>query len=578
MKSLGYVHIPIAEHHRWEPMSRRSIATGMGSFNRTTRLMLHQMRWRKPPRQVGLSVVSWVLSLLVHAVVLVAMMMVRPQPSDEPMPRGVDNAIQVRFIESGPPATPVPPPVPPQPRAPKPVRKRVVSRPMARAPVLASVPKPLPVRRRVKVKPASPPAPIPATPDVKPLPTPAKPPAVSKTTHAAKPEPAPASKPVALPKVPSVAKALPKPPPPRVVMETSPMAVPPPKIQINTPSTVQAIVPEPVAPAVDLPAARPQVEMPGLAVDVDVSGPAATHVQAAVKVTPQPSPALPRIDTETMQPRQQIAATPPETVAVPPEPVQIPPTALQQPGLPEVPGAAHKGPRIELGATTGLESVPEFQTQASIPAQVSSVVPPAPVKTPRPQLAQVPDTASWAQSHDDRFSNPATGPGQAGKGRPDGVPDFIKRMPQGNSNVMTRHYKGFHYKPTIFDKYWAPDNQGLLTRWLQDLVDVTSFHKTIDMGRGVRLHCGGWLLGFGCAPDPPQPPPTNADDRRLDMAPAKPLVPGLGASSQEPARPDSAPESSLQSVECATARVAGGPLPPGCGPDAPKSGAGSLLH
>ena len=33
---------------------------------------------------------------------------------------------------------------------------------------------------------------------------------------------------------------------------------------------------------------------------------------------------------------------------------------------------------------------------------------------------------------------------------------------------------------------------------LQRLVDALSFHKTIELGHGVRIHCGGWLLGFGC--------------------------------------------------------------------------------
>lgn len=571
MKSLGYVHTPIAEHHRWEPISRRSISTGRGTFNRTTRLMLHQMRWRKPPRQVGVSIFAWVVSLLVHAVVLVMLLLVRPPAPYAPPPRGDGNAIVVRFIA----ARPEPPPAPPVPQQP---RSGKTLKPVHRAArnMASTAPRKAPVAKPARVRPEN---------TVKLAVTPAPPPAVAApVVHP--PLPGVKREPVGTPAPQAPAIALP--PPEKLVMEPSRMALPAPRVQVTQMAPVQARAPSPSDLPIALAPARPELAVPKIRIRVDTAGPVPTQPITPVKAVPAPSP---RIEVGSARPQQDIRARAPERVQVRTNPgsrgVQVPVVAVNpNPDLPEVPEAPLQSPRVDIRPAAPMASVPGAQQVAPEQPDIAVRIPPPEVAVPRMKLsASLPDARSWARSHDDRFSKAATQPGAGtaaahppGRGRPDGVPAFIERLPEGNSNVMTRQFKGLHYKPTIFDQYWAPDNQDLLTSWLQNLVDATSYHTTIDMGHGVRIHCGGWLLGFGCGGDAPDPASAKSNDRRLNMAPARPLVPGLGASSAPPAQPVRLPQSSAQSVECETARVSGAPPPPGCGPASPAQSADPWKH
>ncbi|GAB3026543.1 transmembrane repetitive protein [Oleiagrimonas citrea] len=571
MKWLGYVHTPIAEHHRWSPHSRRSISTGKGTFSRTTRLMLHQMRWRKPPPQHGLNITAWVLSILVHLVVATAMLLVRPPHYAPPTPQGQENAIQVRFIDSSPPPPPPPPPVPP--RKPTPVKEQVAQRAVAtpaQAPNLAPIPVSAPARPKIDVRIAR------IEPKVE-----------------EKPQPLPQVQPVAQPPVSPPkpdAPAIAVPPPPKVVLEPSKMALPPPKVTLDQQTTVPSpsVMDQPIA--IERP--KPVQGAPKLDVQAEQATPAAVQpVQASPPALPQPQP---QIDVGKVSPRQQIAVQPTQKLQI--DAAAVEPTAAQSPiavaapaeapsqDLPAAPVqaptvridvAGTTAPQVDLSSSrTEVESVPDMHVQppSVTPTPSSSV---APARSSTVVAPPRPDDTSWAQQSDRFGKKPVSQPGhgeaaqrQAGKGSPDGVPAYIQRQPQGNSDVMTRRYHGLDYKPTIFDKYWAPDNQDALTAWLQNLVDALSFKKTFDLGRGVRIHCGGWLLGFGCGGDPPSGPSAKSDDPRLNMAPAKPLVPGMGASTAAPAAPVSLPQSSSQSVECETARVSGGVLPPGCA--APK--------
>ena len=573
MKSLGYVHTPITEHHRWSPYSRRSIATGRGGYNRATRLLLHQMRWRKPPRQYGLMLAAALLSILVHLVWLVSMLLVRPPVVPEPpAPLGQENAIQVRFIDSRPPPSPPPIPALPTPPQPAPHTAQQPASPPARAPRRAPLPIPPRVRPEMRVEvpptqvavvtPAVAPAKIPAI-SATPQPTPVAP------AQPVKPEqqPQPALPPVALP-------------PPKLVLEPSKMALPPPKVRltetapVTTTTSTQATL-QPVAP----PPPRIQPQLPQAAkIELPTASIAPAQV-AEVKAPPSaaPLPAIPSaasvpITQAPLQPAPAVSvrlAIQPATVAsVTPAPAasQVLPAAplsapqVQIAGIQAPPGITVQGPKPEA-----VPRVPSVRVTPS-PAPAQSTPAPARVVSVTPP----PAAADWAQQSDTFSKQPVEQPGhgtaerrQAGKGSPEGVPAYVQRQPQGNSDVMTRQYRGFHYKRTIFDQYWAPDNQGLLTSLLQRLVDALSFHKTFDLGHGVRIHCGGWLLGFGCGGGPPQPMSKMSNDRRLNMAPAKPLVPGLGSPVVVPP-PAPPPSSSEESVKCETARVAGGPLPPGC--------------
>ncbi|KGI76982.1 hypothetical protein LF63_0111955, partial [Oleiagrimonas soli] len=486
MKWLGYVHTPIAEHHRWTVHSRRSISTGQGSFNRTTRLMLHQMRWRKPPRQYGLSVTAWTLSIIVHLVFAAAMLLVRPPHYNPPEPEGQDNAIQVRFIDATPPPPPPPPAVPV--RRQTPVKPRVAHRkPSApsRAPDLAPIAVPAPSRPKVDVQIAQTPPSI----DEKPQPL---------------PQVQPVPKPPASPPKPE-APAIAVPPPQKVVMEPSKMALPPPKVTLQSQTSVPS--PSVMDQPIQIAQAKPVQGAPKLEVQSDQVAPVAVQpVQAPPAAEPQPQP---QIDVGKVLPRQQLESAPaqkiqvetttvvqqtPQTVVAAPTP-ETPPEAMpaapvQAPDV-HIDMNAAQTPKIDV-PPSALQPQPQIETAPPVraavsevaPAQATSVAParPSTVAAPRPD-------ASWAQQSD-RFSKNPPQPGhgkaaqrQAGKGSPNGVPEFIQREPQGNSDVMTRRYHGLDYKPTIFDKYWAPDNQDALTAWLQKLVDALSFKKTFDLGR-----------------------------------------------------------------------------------------------
>jgi hypothetical protein len=161
------------------------------------------------------------------------------------------------------------------------------------------------------------------------------------------------------------------------------------------------------------------------------------------------------------------------------------------------------------------------------------------------------------------------------------VPRYVSHRLQGNSDVMTRGEHGLQVKSTVFSPYWVPQDRDVLDQGLQDLVDATTMHKTFDLGHGIRLHCANSILGFGmvfgCTGDPPAPPSAKSGDSRLSMAPAKPLVSGLGKSDHVHDVPAAAASvfslSSPNAARCETGRVAGAPPAPDC-PQQPTARSG----
>lgn len=102
------------------------------------------------------------------------------------------------------------------------------------------------------------------------------------------------------------------------------------------------------------------------------------------------------------------------------------------------------------------------------------------------------------------------------------------------------------YKPTRFNKDWAPDKESLgaktVGRAFDKAVDKTTLKKTIHLPGGIKLHCAisPLILLAGCAGDAPQPPASNEDDIRLSMPPpetltGKKVVVPKSASSAQPA-------------------------------------------
>ncbi|MGH8183079.1 MAG: hypothetical protein ACREPH_05410 [Rhodanobacteraceae bacterium] len=92
------------------------------------------------------------------------------------------------------------------------------------------------------------------------------------------------------------------------------------------------------------------------------------------------------------------------------------------------------------------------------------------------------------------------------------------------------------YKPTRFNKNWAPSNQSLGAKAADKVgevfdkaVEKTTVKKTIKVGH-TKIHCAASpLLIFaggliGCGGEPPQPPPSNDNDVRLSMPPPETLT------------------------------------------------------
>ena len=86
------------------------------------------------------------------------------------------------------------------------------------------------------------------------------------------------------------------------------------------------------------------------------------------------------------------------------------------------------------------------------------------------------------------------------------------------------------YKPTPFNKDWAPDKESLgqktIGRAVDKVIEKTTVKKTVHLPGGIKLHCALSPLALfaGCKGDDPQPPPKNDDDIRLSMPPAETLT------------------------------------------------------
>lgn len=128
------------------------------------------------------------------------------------------------------------------------------------------------------------------------------------------------------------------------------------------------------------------------------------------------------------------------------------------------------------------------------------------------------------------------------------------------------------YQPTRFEKDWTPENESSVDTVLRRAVEKTTVKHSFHLPQGIRVECAVMPLLpialLGC--HNPDPPPQPVDDKvydRLHLAPANPVatptpVPNpaaTAASTPATVRFDN-------SAECAAARVAGGPPPPGCEP------------
>lgn len=126
-KAVAIEHAPQVEHHRWSAPGGRD--RGLAPLDSDTRALLHELRWRRPPRDRRRFWVGTSLALAVHLILIaVTWREMQPRPGEPVPPRRSGDALQVRFIPRGVPRTAPPPveaapPPPPAPSVPPPLRE-----------------------------------------------------------------------------------------------------------------------------------------------------------------------------------------------------------------------------------------------------------------------------------------------------------------------------------------------------------------------------------------------------------------------------------------------------------------------
>jgi hypothetical protein len=155
---------------------------------------------------------------------------------------------------------------------------------------------------------------------------------------------------------------------------------------------------------------------------------------------------------------------------------------------------------------------------------------------------------------------------------------YTELKPRGN--LVTQNGARVHidYKATRFDGAWTPKGESSVDTALRHGVEATTVKFTVPLPRGIRIDCqagpgnaGGKgmnaisLFTLGCGGEPP-PKPANPDAtaKNQTMAPAKPLAENLPPANS--ATVAAAPVALDNTPLCTTARITGGPLPPGCEP------------
>ncbi len=162
---------------------------------------------------------------------------------------------------------------------------------------------------------------------------------------------------------------------------------------------------------------------------------------------------------------------------------------------------------------------------------------------------------------------------------------YTELKPRGNVTVQNGPHFHVDYKPTRFDGAWTPKGESSVDTALRHGVEASTAHFAVPLPRGIRLNCtvgpgtagsqgaGGAKAGaamnaisiftLGCGGDgPPKAMNTDATAKNQTMAPAKPLAENLPPANA--ATVAAAPVALDNTAYCTAARVAGGPLPPGC--------------
>jgi hypothetical protein len=170
---------------------------------------------------------------------------------------------------------------------------------------------------------------------------------------------------------------------------------------------------------------------------------------------------------------------------------------------------------------------------------------------------------------------PGQGNGQSAGGNAQGESkngihgSYVQLKPHGNTEIMSHGTPNIGYQATRFEKDWTPEGESSIDTALRRAVEKTTVRHTFHLPRGVRVECVVMPLFpvalFGCGNgDPPAKPVDDVVYEKMKLAPSQPLVPPPAPSAGAPTMATIKLDNSAQ---CAAARVAGGPLPPGCDVD-----------
>jgi hypothetical protein len=342
-----------------------------------------------------------------------------------------------------------------------------------------------------------------------------------------------------------------------------------------------------IAPAPTLPRQQPQIHAP--AIDVVEAELAAVPVTPTESADLQPQAPAVKLDVADTAPKPTIAPSiAPAQLSAPAAQAEVSPTPSTSASEPAKSASARAAAEAAAAqATPAPGDVSTGRDVSTAPDAIPQGDDKAPPGEPAGTLAksQNPATNSTATQptagqagHNgdkgDHGKGSQQGTGQPGGNQPGAdqgqkqlAPGgYVQLKPRGDTDIMSHGTANIGYKPTRFEQDWAPKGESSIDTALRHVVEKTTVEHTFHLPRGIRIKCDVKPLLpmalFGCHNADPPPKLVNAKVyERLDLAPAAPLAPPAPAASV--ARPASMVPID-NSAECATARVSGGPPPPGC--------------
>ncbi|MGC1547061.1 MAG: hypothetical protein WA777_00880 [Rhodanobacter sp.] len=478
----------------------------------------------------------------------------------------------------------------PQPSAPKP---QATAAP--RPPVSVPKPAPAPQIQPIPISPPPPTVALQAPPTPQPVPPKFQPEPVRKAQlEGTQAMPPPAS--LALPELP--AQSAPKISAPTIAMEHA--------VQTSTaPPSVAAVASH------ETPAAPPVPEMQ--AVPLPAQPAPAVNLQSVSNIAaPSVSRVQPQIQVQTIRAAEaQLTAVPLPTAAA------TPPTER-----PKAPALAIQAPKITTSQVTIQQQASVTPEAASQPIETkpaeqpvsSQIAKSTPANnTPASNEASNESSSASATSavESNRSNEATTAPNATAQGSENAVPGepngvtaspspagqtgghisptqgqgstagaqgnpstglagtYIQLRPHGDTDIMSHSVPGARYKATRFDQYWTPEGESSIDTALRRAVEKTTVKHTFNLPRGVRIQCVVMplfpMMALGCnSADPPPKAQGPETYKRLNQPSLNASLPTLPPPATASTAAAAAPIVLDNSVQCAEARVAGGPPPPGC--------------